>query len=159
MAGNIERQLIHLIATDRIDKPISSMSGKLKRAKPKLAKAIELEGGRFFGDRAYARIESRDEMKARGMREGIEAFSEAHPRYGAILNGYIEEERARNEKHLYFGMQEGCRLTSADYMQVMTDLGFSEAASDGLYRELMDVSYKIARNRKETERSILIGSD
>jgi len=36
--ANIERQLIELIATDRIDKPISSMSGKLKRAKPKLAK-------------------------------------------------------------------------------------------------------------------------
>lgn len=37
---NTERQLIELIATDRIEMPISSMSGKLKRQKPKLAQAV-----------------------------------------------------------------------------------------------------------------------
>ena len=36
----LERQIIQLIATDRIDIPISSMSGKLKRRKPKLAEAV-----------------------------------------------------------------------------------------------------------------------
>lgn len=153
---NIERQLIELIATDRIDKPISSMSGKLKRAKPKLAKAIDLKRS-FEGDRAYARIEDGDRMVTRGMRDGIKVFAEAHPKYGEILNEIIEEERAKRETHLYFGMQDGCRLTSADYMGVMTNLGFSEATSERLYGELMDVSYKLARARKETERRILIG--
>ena len=38
----LERQLIEIVATDRIDVPISSMSGKLKRRKPKLAKAVDL---------------------------------------------------------------------------------------------------------------------
>ena len=45
MEKTIETQLIEIIATDRIDKPISSMSGKLKRAKPKLAQILELKSG------------------------------------------------------------------------------------------------------------------
>ncbi len=45
MTNNIERQVIEIIATDRIDIPISSMSGKLKRGKKKLAQALELENG------------------------------------------------------------------------------------------------------------------
>ena len=57
MEENIERQLIEIIATDRIDKPISSMSGRLKRAKPKLARSVELDSGDSFeGDRTYARV-------------------------------------------------------------------------------------------------------
>ena len=36
MTEQIERQIIELIATDRIDIPVSSMSGKLKRKKPSL---------------------------------------------------------------------------------------------------------------------------
>ncbi len=158
MAENLEREIIRLIATDRIDKPISSMSGKLKRAKPKIARGIDFGSRKSFdGERAYARIESEDILKARGTREGIEAFKEAHPKYGAILEEMISEERASTETHMYFGMHEGRRLTSDDYMGVMTGLGFSETMAEGLYRELMDISYGLARKRKETERRILIG--
>ena len=154
-----ERQIIELIATDRVDKPISSMSGKLKRAKPKLARDIDLSihGGSFEGDRVYARICEEDKMKARGMREGIKIFSDAYPRYGKILDGMIEEKRTSREKHFYFGMCEGCRLTSGDYMGVMAGLGFSEATSRGLYKELIDISHRMARKRDEGERSVLIG--
>ncbi|MCR4285252.1 MAG: hypothetical protein NUV97_04405 [archaeon] len=157
--GNTERQLIQLIATDRIDKPISSMSGKLKRAKPKLAKAIDLSefGGSFVGDRAYGRIESEDTMKARGMRDGVEMFKQEYPTHGTILEGMIAEKRLESETHLYFGMHEGRRLTGDDYMGVMTDLGFTPAVAERLYGELMDISYKLARSRDETERSVLIG--
>ena len=160
MTENIERQLIKLIATDRIDRPISSMSGKLKRTKPKLANEINLSRYKhaFNGERTYARIEKEDIMVARGMRDGIELFCEAYPRYGKILNGIIEEKRAKREIHLYFGMHEGCRLTSEDYLGVMTNLGFTEATGKSLYEELMDISYKMARARNETERSVLIGS-
>ena len=58
---NTEKQLIELIATDRIDKPISSMSGKLKRAKPKLAKALELQDGDLYESERVFDIGSRDE--------------------------------------------------------------------------------------------------
>lgn len=151
-----EKQILEIIATDRIDIPISSMSGKLKRKKPKLAKALELTK-KFEGDRSYAHVDTTDKDKARGMRDGIELFSQEFPKYGKILNGMIEEKRAKRETHLVFGMYEGCRLTSDDYMAVMTDLGFSEQRAEGLYQELMKISRNMSKKRDYEERSILIG--
>ena len=159
MAEDLERQIIEIIATDRIDKPISSMSGKLKRAKPRLAKLIELApGDSFEGDRTYARVDTSNRDKARGMRQGIEAFKELHPRYGTILEGLIAEQRVASETHLYFGMNENCRITADDYIGVMMEIGFTEAIAKRLYPELMDISRNLARKRDETERSILIYS-
>lgn len=151
----LERQLIEIVAVDRIDKPISSMSGKLKRKKPKLSQAVKL-GRRYDGERVWARISEADKLKARGMKEGIAKFEENFPKYGRILKGYIEEQRTIRERHLVFGMQDGCRITSSDYLDVMQELGFTPATAERLYPELMDISYKMARKRDETERSILI---
>lgn len=152
-----ERTILELIATDRIDIPISSMSGKLKRAKPKLGIAVDIVSynGRFNGERAYARLSIENQMKARGMREGVNIFCDRYPQYGKILNGIIEEEREIRETHLYFGMHEGAKLTANDYIGVMTNLGFTEATARNLYPELMDVSRKISRARAE-ERSVMI---
>jgi hypothetical protein len=158
MTNDIERQVIELIATDRIDVPISSMSGKLKRAKPKLARALGLSpGDSFEGERVYASVAREDTMKARGMREGIEQFKENHPRYGKILDGYIEEERANSETHVYFGLYDGCRLTQQDYLTVMQDLGFSEGSARALYAPLMEASRNLTKKRNGEERSVLIG--
>lgn len=157
MTSRLERQILELITADRLDIPISSMSGKLKRLKPKLAKAIDLEdAGCFKGERVYARIEDEELLKARGMKEGIEVFEREYPTQGKILRDYIEEQREIREKHLYFGMHDGCRLTADDYMGIMTDLGFTEGTARNLYPELMDVSRKLSRARDE-ERRILIG--
>ncbi len=155
---NIEQQIIDLVATDRIDIPISSMSGKLKRTKPELAKEIDLEPykGRYDGKRVHARVEREDRSKARGMREGIELFIREHPKYGAILQGMIDEKREEREIHLYFGVNENCRLSDDDYIGVLTDLGFSGARARDLYLELIEISRQISRKRGE-ERSILIG--
>ena len=153
---DIERQIIEIIATDRIDIPISSMSGKLKRTKPKLAKAVELEKP-YRGERTYARIKSEDLMKARGMRKGIAEFVKRFPRYGKILNGLIEEQRAIRETHLYFGMNNGCRLTADDYIEVMNSLGFTGEHAETLYQELMKISRNLDKKREYSERSILIG--
>jgi len=152
---NIETKIIELIATDRIDKPISSMSGKLKRRKPKLAQAIGLSK-RYDGDRVFAYISRADKSKARGMKEGIEKFAEEFPKYGRILSGYIEEQRTIREKYMVFGMQEGCKVTSDDYLSVMTNLGFTEATSERLYPELMNISRKLTKKRNECKRDILI---
>lgn len=153
----LEGQLIELVATDRIEIPISSMSGKLKRQKPELAREVA-EGlkGRYSGERVYARVVCEDKLKARGMREGVDAFSRDYPAYGALLHGYIEGQRAMSEKHLYFGMRDGCRITADDYREVMTNLGFTPAMAEQLYPALMDVSRKLSRQRGE-ERSILVG--
>ena len=152
----MEKQILEIIATDRIDIPISSMSGKLKRAKPKIARDLEIDDA-YEGDRAYIRVEETDKMKARGMKDGVAKFSEEFPRYGKILEGYIEEQRALSEIHLYFGMNKGCRLTADDYHGVTQDLGFTQAQSNALYQPIIDASRKISRARAE-ERSVMIGS-
>ena len=151
-----EKQLIELIASDRIEIPISSISGKLKRAKPKLAKEINYSGKSFEGDRVYSRVETKNYMKARGLKDGISLFKDRHPKYGELLQEYIDEERRKSEKHLFFEMYESCRLTSDDYIGVITSLGFTENMAKKLYPELMEVSRNLSRKRQE-ERSILIG--
>jgi hypothetical protein len=158
MVEDIERKIIEIIATDRIYIPISSLDGKLDRKRKKLAKAVELEGNKYVGDRVYARVKEEDKMKARGMRDGIEKFAQEYPRYGKILNGMIEEERANRERHLYFGVNSGCRLTADDYRDVLTDLGFTKTRTKTLYQELMQVSRSISKKRDE-ERSVLIGKE
>ncbi len=154
----LEEQIIGLIAMDRIEIPISSMSGKLKRQKPKLAKDIDLSDyrGKYTGERCYARLESQDMQAARGMRDGINEFAKRHPKYGAELQEIIGEKRTERETHLYFGMNENCRLSEGDYMGVMESLGFTDTMSRNLYPELMEVSRNLSRKRDE-ERSILIG--
>ena len=158
----LERKIIEIIATDRIDIPISSMSGKLKRKKPKLAQDVDLTDyqGKFKGKRVYARIEEDEVMKARGMKEGIERYCEKFLREGKILRGMIEEERKLREIHLYFGINEGCRLTADDYMNVMTGMGFTETTARALYPELMDISRNLSRQKKraDEERSIMVAS-
>ncbi|MBN2421523.1 hypothetical protein JXB27_04560 [Candidatus Woesearchaeota archaeon] len=156
MQENLERQVIELIATDRIDVPISSMSGKLKRQKPKLAQAVDFDIKRYNGDRVFAYFDNQDHLKSRGTKEGIEKFAEEFPKYGTILRGYIEEQRAVREKYLVFGMNEGCKVTADDYLGVMQNLGFTPATAQSLYPELMDISRKLRNKRDEYKRSILI---
>lgn len=154
---NIERQLIQLIAADRLDIPISSMSGKLKRMKPKLAQEVNFGGDAYEGDRVYARVRVDDAtQKARTMSQAIGVFSEQYPRHGAVLQGLIEETRIARETSLYFGVNPGCRLTADDYLGVMSNLGFTENQARSLYIPLMDASRNISKKRDE-ERSILIG--
>jgi len=153
----LERQVIGLIAADRIEIPISSMSGKLKRMKPKLAAGISLPKNSYFGERVYARVETHPTTEsARTMREAINYFSDKFPRHGKILNGLIEEARDAKEVKMYFGVNPGCRLTAGDYLGVMANLGFTESQANVLYGPLIDTSRSIARKRDE-ERSILIG--
>ncbi len=153
----LERSVIALVSADRMYIPISSLDGKLKRMKPKLARAIILpdEKKSFRGERVYARIKTESEQKARGIKEGIELFSEKYPQYGKILKGIIEEERVIRETHLYFGMNEGKRLTSDDYLGAMAELGFGEVSARNLYQELIEASRNISRKREE-ERSIML---
>jgi len=152
----LERQVIELIAADRIFITSSSINNKLQKVRPNLAKAIDLNGN-YFGERVYARVETEDcTEKSRTIREAVNDFAERYPRHGKILNGMIEETRDAKENNLYFGINPGCRLTADDYLGVMSNLGFSEAQSRALYTPLIETSRAIAKKRNE-ERSILIG--
>lgn len=154
---SLERQVIELIAADRAYIPISSMDGKLKRMRVKLAQDIAVPNGQYNGERVYARLDDDDQMKARGIKEGIEAFEQKYPQQGAELRGLIEEKRMERETHLYFGINSGCRLTAEDYLGVMSNLGFTESQARTLYNPLIETSRAIAKKRDE-ERSVMIGS-
>ncbi|MCX8159157.1 MAG: hypothetical protein N3D20_02595 [Candidatus Pacearchaeota archaeon] len=158
MANEIlEKKIIELIATDRIEIPISSISGKLKRIKPKLAEEIVLpENKRYNGERAYAKIEEENKEKARTLKEAIEEFCQKYPRYGEVLKGIIAEKRIERETHLYFGLKEGCHLTSEDYIAVLKELGFGKITAERLYPELIEISRNMQKKRGNPERSILI---
>tara|TARA_Y100000310_G_scaffold345263_1_gene463198 strand:+ start:976 stop:1461 length:486 start_codon:yes stop_codon:yes gene_type:complete len=156
----IEKQIIELVATERIYRPISSIEGKLKRMRPKLAKAIELteHKQKFKGDRAYAKVQIIDNTKkARTLKEAVNEFANKYPKQGEILQKIIDRTRKVKESNLYFGVYEGCRLTADDYLGVMTNMGFTEATASRLYPELMNISHKMARKKQDSERSILIG--
>jgi hypothetical protein len=153
----LERQVIDLVAADRIFVATSSMDNKLKRMRPKLAREVELDGRRYSGERVFAFVEDEEGKKARGMKYAIEEFSRRHPNYGQELKGLVAEQRTVTEPTLYFGMQEGRRLTSEDYLGVMSNLGFTESQARALYAPLLDTSRSLARKRDET-RSIVLGS-
>lgn len=159
MTEELERKILNLIATDRIEIPISSLGGKLYRQKPKLGKSIDLSEleDNYDGERCYARIEDIDLQKSRTLRNAVNEFSEEYPKYGAILEEKIKEKRWVKELHLYFGMQEGARVPATDYIEVMKNLGFTEATAKRFYPELMNITRKISKKRKDAERRIIIG--
>lgn len=154
----MEEQILSLIAKDRLHVPLSSLDQKLKRSKNKEAKDIAstLGKARYAGERFYAFVDSEDKEKARGMKEALVEFASEFPKYGAILAGKIAEKRTFAEEHLYFGVNEGKRLTADDYMQVMSSLGLSETTARNLYPDLMEVSRKLSKARNE-DRSIIVG--
>lgn len=154
----MEQEIITLIAKDRLEIPLSSMYQKIKKAKSKEAKGLaeRLGFSRFSGERTYAFVESEDKERARGMKEAVTEFAEEFPKYGTILLGKIAEKRSIAEEHLYFGVNQGCRLTTDDYVSVMQSIGLSESVARSLYPDLINVSRKLAKAREE-ERSTLVG--
>ena len=158
----MERKILELIAGDRLDIPLSSMHQKLAKSKKNSAENIadvlaSINNRRFDGERVYAKVKDEDKERARGMKEAIEEFDEEFPKYGKILRGKIIEKRIKREKHLYFGINEGCKLTSEDYGGIMMGLGLSERVALNLYPEIMEISRKLEKARDE-ERSIIVGS-
>lgn len=153
----LERQVIELIAADRIFIATSSMDNKLKRMRPKLANAIDMTETSYSGERVFAYVQDEEGKKARGMKYAIAEFCKRHPNYGAELRGLVAEQRTTSEPTLYFGMKEGRRLTADDYLGVMGNLGFTEAQARNLYEPLMETSRSIAKKRDE-KRSIVLGS-
>jgi len=162
MTENLERQVIELVATDRLYIPSSSFDGKLERSRPKLAKTLNFSDGNFEGERAYARVVDSNKNVSKDMRAGIGKFANEFPQYGQILNGYIEEARVKKEQHVYFGMNEGRRVTRDDYLGVLEGMGLGPATSEKYLDVAMDISRTMQAKREksgkpEAERKVLIG--
>ncbi len=158
MTEKLEKQIIELIATDRLSIPMSSLSSKLTRTKQKLAEHMDLSehDNDYVGERVYARVEEEySTQKARTIREAVDDFSERYPSYGKILNGMIEAKRESKDTSLYFGVMPSKKLNSQDYVEVMKSLGFTGNAASALYPSLMNASRRISKKRDE-DRSILL---
>lgn len=156
---NPEKQIIELTAVDRLEIPLSSIEQKLRKQRANLAVDVAEyceDGVRYSGQRTYAFTEIENKERARGIKEAIAEFVEEYPKYGAILEGKIAEKRTRREKHLYFGLNSNSKLAASDYIQVMKNIGLSEAQARALYGPLMNTSRQISKARSE-ERSILVG--
>ncbi len=156
-----EKQIVTLIAMDRLCIPLSSMYQKVKKKRKSEAKGLaaligELEDSEFEGERTYAYVGKEDHEKARGMKEAVAEFKIQYPAEGEVLQQMINEKRKKAEEHLYFGINQGKRLTTDDYVTVMQSLGLSEQVARNLYPDLLNVSRKLAQAREE-ERSVLIG--
>ena len=92
-----------------------------------------------------------------GVRDGVNEFSSKFPKYGKILNGIIEEQRTVREKHLYFGMNDGKRVTGDDYLAVLEGMGLGPATAEKYLDVALDISRNLTKKRSD-ERSILVGS-
>jgi len=162
MTEELERRTIELVATDRLYVPSSSFDGKLERRRPKLAAGLGLTSRGYQGERTYVRIETKDKKEARGLRNGIAKFAEQYPDHAGILEQCIKEERTVREKRMYFGVQDGKRLTNDDYMAVLTGMGLGPVTAQKYCDVALDISRRMQQEREkkgkpEAERSILIG--
>lgn len=156
-----ERNVRHLMAFDNLNTPLSSLYQKAKKRHKDIA--VDLEGAVLddedFGC-AVIRIEKKDKKKARAMTDAIAEFSEKHPKYGRELQGMIAQKRVSRERHLFYGLEEGRRISSQDYIGAMIDCGLSENQSRELYPVLLDLSRGLQQKKlaKDGLRRVLIGS-
>ncbi len=157
----MQKNIVGLVAEDRIELPLSSLRNKLQ--KRKLAAARDLAdslggvGSSFSDGRVYARVEAKDRNLARGMKEAISEFSDEYPEYGEILKDKVAKKRKLREEHLYFGMNGESRLCGSDYLGVLKNLGISEHQAHIMYPALMETSRKLHYARDRAERSIIVG--
>ncbi|MDP3917387.1 MAG: hypothetical protein Q8Q42_03830 [Nanoarchaeota archaeon] len=155
----LETTIRRMVANDILSKPLSSLGQKAARRRDSLSKEAERllrTGARLDLERAFVRMERTSEEKARTMREGIEAFQETHPRYGAILEGLIKEKRLKNNTQLVYGIANGFNLGLEEYRGVMRDLGMSTRQADAMYTHLLDISEQLGKAGEYEERTILL---
>lgn len=153
----IEKYVRNMVALDILSKPLSSLGGKAERRRDKSAKEIsDLIKDGESGERIFARIEKKDEEKARTLREGIDAFKKEYPKYGELLEKTIAEKRKKSNKYLIYGINGGYSLGSEDYMRVMMDLGFNREAACAMYPHLKEIATGMEKANEQEERLILL---
>ena len=155
--SDLELTIRDMIAYDIMSKPLASLGHKADRRRDKLARlAYELLDAGEIAERVIAYTETREEEKARTLREGISAFAEAHPNYGHILEGMIAEKRKESNQYLVYGVKEGCKLAPENYRRVMRELGLSPIQADAMYPHLLETAVRLGKAGENEKRSILL---
>jgi len=148
-----------LIASDVIYRPLKSLGEKGVRRLDSKARNIAdlLKEREEVGERVHAKVERiKEEQKARTLKQGIEAFKRNHPKYGEILQGFIDETRMRQNRYLVYGLEGDFKLGEEDYLRVMMDLGFSRREASSIYPHIIAVSERLGKASEQDERKILV---
>jgi len=153
----VEKYIRWLIASDIIYRPLKSLGEKGLRRLDKTAGEISdlLKDEEEIGERVFAKIEKKDEEKARTLREGINAFKKRYPQYGEILENMIAEKRTKSNRYLTFGLREGFKLGEEDYVRVMMDLGFDRREAS-FYPHIIAISERLKKAKVQAQRRILL---
>ena len=154
----IERFVRWLIASDILYRPLKSLGEKGLRRLDKTAGEISdlLKDEEEIGERVFAKVEKKDEEKARTLREGINAFKKRYPQYGEILENMIAEKRTKSNRYLTFGLREGFKLGEEDYVRVMMDLGFDRREASSVYPHVIAISERLKKAKVQAQRRILL---
>jgi hypothetical protein len=154
----IEKFVRWLISSDILYRPLKSLGEKGLRRLNKTAKEIcdLLKEGEEIGERVFAKIEEKEEEKARTLREGIDAFKKEYPKEGEILEKMISEKRKQSNKYLIYGLQENFKLGEEDYIRVMMDLGFERREASAVYPHIIAISERLGKAKAQVQRKILV---
>lgn len=155
---DIEKDTRYLVAGDISYRILKSLGERGVRKLDKKAGEIDslLKGDDDIGNSVYARVERRDESKARTLEEGIEEFNKQYPDHCSILKGLIEEKRDKKKKFLVYGLKEGYKLGEEDYARVMMDLGFDRREANSIYPHIVAISDRLGKANEKAERTILL---
>ncbi len=150
----IDKEIMKIVALDRVHVPFSSAEGKLKRRREKAVSGLDRDDVlEFSGERAYARIEDKSDSKKRGYEGAVKLFCEKHPKLADELNELVEEQVTKKEERLYFGMHPGARINPGMYEEVMSDIGFTPGEARAVYPTIVEASRRIVKARG-IERSV-----
>lgn len=155
--SGIETGIRDLVAYDIMSKPLCSLGQKADRRKDKLAAEVArlLREGEEF-ERVDVGIERKSEEKARTLREGIDEFEKKYPNYGKILEGIIQEKRAKSNRYLCYKIKQGYNLGAESYRRIMKDLGLTIQEADAMYPHLKDISDRLGKAGENELRTILL---
>jgi len=158
-----ETNVRHIIAYDNLGIPLSSMHQKIKRRHKDLAVALEkpVDDGEGFGN-SIARVKYQNKNKARAMKDAVKEFCEVYPAPGRDLQRLIASKRTMREVYFEYGLEEGRRISSGDYIGAMESTGLSSSQARELYPALLDISRSLQEARDNGKKArglkkVLIG--
>jgi hypothetical protein len=158
-----EKNIRKLVAYDNLDLPLCAVHNRMDRKHKKLAASLQdpIDAGDDFGE-AIVNIRYDNKQKSRAISEAVDEFVNKYPTEGRELQKMIAVKRTMRETYLEYGMPEGKRISSQEYIEAMTDVGLTEAQAKSFYPQALELSRTLQRLRgKKTTssglREVLIG--
>ena len=84
------------------------------------------------------------------MRDGIDAFKKAHPKYGKALEGFIQEKRGQRKTSLVFGGNLN-EIPDEVYHDVLMDIGIPENHVRSVLQSVYRMTDDLDNQRNETK--------